>query len=45
MSPQQVFSVANAVALLAWIILAVLPGRPAVTKMITTKVIPLLLAC
>ena len=44
MSPQQVFSVANAVALLAWIMLAVLPGRPWVTKMITTKVVPSLLA-
>ena len=44
MSPQQVFSVANAIALLAWIMLAVLPGRPRVTKMITTKVVPSLLA-
>jgi len=44
MSPQQVFSVANAVALLAWIMLAVLPGRPWVTQMITTKVVPSLLA-
>jgi hypothetical protein len=44
MSPQQIFSVANAVALLAWIMLAVLPGRPWVTKTITTKVLPSLLA-
>ena len=44
MSPQQVFSTANAVALLAWIMLAVLPGRPWVTKMITTKVVPSLFA-
>jgi hypothetical protein len=44
MSPQQVFSVANAVALLAWIMLAVLPGWSWVTKMITTKVVPSLLA-
>jgi hypothetical protein len=44
MSPQQVFSAANAVALLAWIMLAVLPGRPWVTKMITTKVVPSLFA-
>ena len=44
MSPQQVFSIANAVALLAWIMLAVLPGRLWVTRMITTKVVPSLLA-
>jgi len=44
MSPQQVFSIANAAALLAWIMLAVLPGRPWVTKTITTKVVPSLLA-
>lgn len=40
MSPQQVFSIANAVALLAWIMLAALPGRPWVRKMITTKLVP-----
>jgi|HubBroStandDraft_1064217.scaffolds.fasta_scaffold242034_2 hypothetical protein len=44
MSPQQVFSVANAVALLAWIMLAILPGQPWVTKAITTKFVPALLA-
>jgi hypothetical protein len=44
MSPQQVFSIANAVALLAWIMLAALPGRPWVTRIITTKVVPSLLA-
>ena len=40
MSPQQVFSIANAAALLAWIMLAVLPGRSWVTKIITTKLVP-----
>jgi hypothetical protein len=40
MSPQQVFSIVNAVALLAWIMLAVLPGRPWVRKTITTTVVP-----
>jgi hypothetical protein len=44
MSPQQVFSIVNAVALLAWIMLAVLPGRPWVAKRITTKVVPSLFA-
>ena len=44
MSPQQVFSIANAVALLAWIMLAVLPSQPWVRRMITTKIIPALFA-
>ena len=44
MTPQQVFSITNAVALLAWIMLAVLPGRPWVTKTVTTKFVPLLFA-
>jgi hypothetical protein len=40
MSPQLVFSIANSTALIAWIMLAVLPGRPWVTKMITAKIRP-----
>lgn len=44
MSPQQVFSIANAIAVLTWIMLAVLPGRPWVTKVVTTKVVPGLFA-
>ena len=44
MSPQQVFSIVNSVALVAWIMLAVLPGRPWVTKMITANVVPLFFA-
>jgi hypothetical protein len=44
MSPQQVFSIANAVALLAWIMLAVLPSQPWVRRTITTKIIPALFA-
>ena len=44
MSPQQVFSIANAVALASWILLAVFPRRPWVTKIVTTKVVPLLFA-
>ena len=39
MSPQPVFSTANAVALLAGIMLAVLPSCPRVRKMITTKLV------
>jgi hypothetical protein len=44
MSPQQVFSIANAVALLSWILMAVLPGRPRVTRMITVTIVPSFLA-
>jgi hypothetical protein len=44
MSPEQVFSVANVVALCGWIMLGVLPGRPWVTRMITTKAVPSILA-
>jgi hypothetical protein len=44
MSPQRVFSIANAVALLAWIMLAVLPGQPWVRRTITTKMVPALFA-
>jgi hypothetical protein len=44
MSPQQVFSIVNAVALFAWVMLAVLPGQPWVRKTITTKVVPLFFA-
>ena len=44
MAPEQVFSIANAVALLAWIMLAVLPGRSWVTKVITTTFVPSLFA-
>jgi hypothetical protein len=40
MSPQQVFSIANAVALVAWIMLVALPGRPWVTRIVTTKLVP-----
>ncbi len=44
MSPQQVFSIANLLALVSWIMLAVLPGRPWVTKVVTTKLVPGLFA-
>jgi len=43
MSPQSVFSIANTVALLSWMMLAILPGRPWV-KMITSKIVPSLFA-
>jgi hypothetical protein len=44
MSPQQVLPIANAVALLAWLMLAVWPGRPWVSRTITTKIVPALFA-
>ena len=44
MSPQQVFSIANSVALVSWIMLAILPRRPWVTKAVTTKLVPGLFA-
>jgi hypothetical protein len=44
MSAQQIFSIANTIALLSWIMLAVLPRRPWVTKMITGEIVPSLFA-
>ena len=44
MSPQQVFSIANSVALVSWIMLAILPRRPWVTRVVTTKLVPGLFA-
>ena len=40
MSPQQVFSVVNSLAVVSWIMLAILPGRPWVSKLVTTKLVP-----
>ena len=40
MTPQQVFAITNAVALVGWILLAVLPGRRWVTEVATGKVLP-----
>ena len=44
MSPQQVFPIANAIAALSWITLAVFPGRPRVTRTITVTIVPSLFA-
>ena len=44
MSPQQVFSIASSLALVSWIMLATLPRRPWVTKVVTTKLVPGLFA-
>lgn len=44
MSPQQVFSLASSLALVSWILLVFLPGRPWVTSVVTTKLVPGLFA-
>ena len=44
MTPDQIFSIVNLVALAGWVLLAVLPGRPWVTSLITRAVIPAILA-
>ena len=44
MSPDVIFSIANTVAILAWVLLAVAPGRRWVTDVVTARVVPLFFA-
>jgi hypothetical protein len=44
MDANQIFSIVNTVALLSWIVLAVLPGRQWVAGLLTAMVVPALLA-
>ena len=44
MSSEQVFAVANTIALLSWLLLAALPGRRWVTDVVTGKAVPALFA-
>jgi hypothetical protein len=44
MSPEQLFSIANSVALLSWILLAALPGRRWITKLVVRTAVPSLFA-
>jgi hypothetical protein len=44
MSPEQVFSFANAIALLSWLLIVVLPGQRWVTEVLTGKVVPAIFA-
>jgi hypothetical protein len=44
MSPEQIFGIANAISLLAWLLLALLPGRRWVTDIVTGGAVPLLFA-
>ena len=44
MSPEQIFGLSNAIAVLSWLLLAVLPGRPWVTEVVTGRGVPMLFA-
>ena len=44
MSPDQIFGIANTVAAIGWLLLAVLPGREWVTRVVTGRAIPGLFA-
>lgn len=44
MTPEQIFSVVNLVAIVPWILLVVLPGKRWVTGIITGLVVPMLFA-
>ena len=44
MSPEQIFAAANTIAFLSWLLLAVLPGRPWVTEVVTGRAVPMLMA-
>jgi hypothetical protein len=44
MSPEQLFSIANALSVLCWLLLAVLPNRRWVTDVVTGRVAPALFA-
>lgn len=44
MTPEQVFSIANLIATVAWVMLVVLPRRRWVTGMVTGVVVPMLFA-
>jgi hypothetical protein len=44
MSAEQVFSAANAVSMISWLLLAALPGRRWVTDVVTGRVVPILFA-
>ena len=44
MSAEQVFSAANTVSIVSWLLLAVLPGRRWVIDVVTGRVVPILFA-
>ena len=44
MSPEQLFGALNLLALVAWLLLAVFPGRPLVTRLVAGTAVPALFA-
>jgi hypothetical protein len=44
MSPEQLFTATNALAVLSWLLLGALPGRRWVTDIVTGKAVPMLFA-
>jgi hypothetical protein len=44
MSPEQIFAVTNTIAVLSWLLLALLPRRRWVTEVVTGKAVPILFA-
>ena len=44
MSPELIFSIANGIAALAWLLLAVLTTRPWVTELVTARIVPAMFA-
>ena len=44
MTPEQVFSIVNLIATVAWVALVILPGRRWVTDVVTSTAVPLLFA-
>jgi hypothetical protein len=44
MSPEQLFAITNGLAVLAWLLLAALPGRRWVTEVVTGRAVPMLFA-
>lgn len=44
MTPEQVFGITNTIAILSWLLLAVLPGRRWVTDVVTGSAIPIVFA-
>jgi hypothetical protein len=43
-TPEQIFPIVNLLALAAWVLLAVLPGRPWATTLVAAVAVPVLLA-
>ena len=44
MTPEQAFSTVNLISLIAWVALVTLPGRPWVTGIVTSVVVPMFFA-